>query len=118
MSLTALTHPLIGATLNTFYRACTIHSVSDKLCSIIPLRDNPDFPLGLSGAFMKTDAGQTFFPQGQFYAANRTWVPFHFGLICNLNTSLMPHPIERVSLSPLRHWNVSLWRFLFIQVMI
>lgn len=37
-------HPLIGATLYAFDRACAAHALSTKDCAIIPGRGNPDFP--------------------------------------------------------------------------
>lgn len=68
----ALAHPLVSAILHAFDRACAIHLVSDKLCSITPLRGNPEFPPGLSGAFVRAEwpyeemLAKQFFRRGRF----------------------------------------------------
>lgn len=48
-------HPLIGATLQAFDRACTIHKLSSKECPITPLRGNPTFIPGLARNFLAAE---------------------------------------------------------------
>lgn len=68
----ALTHPLVGATLQEFDRACAAHAVSAKFCPITPVRGNSDFPPGLSRAFLKSEwlhaemLAKHFFQRGRF----------------------------------------------------
>lgn len=48
-------HPLIGATLHAFDRACTGYTLFFKECSITPLRGNPTFVPGLARIFLAAE---------------------------------------------------------------
>lgn len=97
ISPTTLTHPLIGIIFHEFKRPCAAHTVSAKLCPITSVRGNPDFPPGLSRAFVKSEWrwrcwSNTFSEEAAFCGKLNlqrflTWAHFHSGLIYSLNTS-------------------------------
>lgn len=45
-------HPLIGITLQTFQKACRKQHISSTQGPLTPIRNNPDFPAGLSDTFL------------------------------------------------------------------
>lgn len=49
------THPLIGASLHEFDRACKVRAISASKCLITPTRGNSDSPPGLTGNYLSQE---------------------------------------------------------------
>lgn len=64
--------PNSKAALHAFDRACAVQALSAKVCSITPVRGNPDFPPGLSKTYLAAEWPYTemqvkhFFCRGRF----------------------------------------------------
>lgn len=82
------THPLIGATLQAFDRACKIHAISDKDCAITPIKGNQDFHPGMAKAFLLVEWPYAEMQAKHFYSRGRF---LHQGELATLsNTKSFP----------------------------
>lgn len=64
-------HPFVGATLLAFDKACGVHSISAKECSITPIRGNPEFPPGMDRTYLAVEWPYTEMQAKHFFSRDR-----------------------------------------------
>lgn len=91
-------HPLIGCTLQTFQKACRTLHISSTQGSMTPIRNNPEFPTGMSDTFLKDSWPHTDIRTEHFFSGDT------FLSLPSLPTKTTDRPFPRWTYLQIRHF--------------
>lgn len=91
-------HPLIGCTLQSFQKACRKHHISSTHGPLMPIRNNPEFPTGMTDTFLTDFWPHTDIRAEHFFSGDT------FISLTNLPTRSNDRPFPRWTYLQIRHF--------------